>query len=72
MNLKLTNAYDAIEVKIDELQDETFQNLVRLSFLKGPCREIFDLCFFSSSNNSIWALAPRVKAFLHMTLYSRR
>jgi hypothetical protein len=40
--------------------------------LKGPCHEIFELRFFSS-NNSIWALDPWVKAFLHtMTSYLRR
>jgi hypothetical protein len=39
--------------------------------LKGPCHEIFDLRFFSS-NNSNWALDPRVKAFFHMTSYSLR
>jgi hypothetical protein len=40
-------------------------------FLKGPSHEIFDLRFFSS-NNSIWTLDPRVKAFLHMASCSRR
>jgi hypothetical protein len=39
--------------------------------LKEPCHEIFDLQFFSS-NNSIWAPDPRVKAFLHMASYSLR
>jgi hypothetical protein len=45
--------------------------IVSAFYLKGPCHEIFDLRFFSS-NNSIWAPDPRVKAFLHMASYSRR
>jgi hypothetical protein len=58
------------------LQSETralnFLNSEKLTIqLKGPCHKIFDLRFFSS-NNYIWALGPRIKAFLHMTSFSRR
>jgi hypothetical protein len=47
------------------------QNDILSKLFKGPCHEIYDLWFFSS-NNSIWALDKRVKAFLHMASYSRR
>jgi hypothetical protein len=52
------------------IRSNAFYYLVSES-LKGPCHEIFDLRFIAS-NNSIWALDPRVKAFLQMTSYSRR
>jgi hypothetical protein len=49
---------------------ESFQEKEKLR-LKEPCHEVFDFRFFSSIN-SIWALGPQFKAFLHMASYSGR
>jgi hypothetical protein len=53
-----------VPVDYSRLYASTNEHILFLC-LKGRCHEIFDLRIISS-NNSIWALDPRVKAFLHM------
>jgi hypothetical protein len=48
--------------------DTVLQNYIHV---KGTLSRDFRPPVFSS-NNSIWALDPRIKAFLHMASYSRR
>jgi hypothetical protein len=66
-------------LKIQKLQRCFFlhlRNLMNMCLNKTTIKETLSRDFrplvFFSLNNSIWALDPRVKAFLHMTAYSRR